>query len=1126
MILTTTQANPYEEQKDKTKSTRIPASSFIYEYKHETIKSCVLETPNGDDPAILAYKKVAQKVRPVPGVLPEEFRIVRRKHPDPLRTMLPVPTQPRPFVPTRKLTKERIDALGIDKNEFLWPEEQALVVNLVMNQEDALAWTEDERGAFTSEYFDPVRIPMYAHIPWVHRNIPIPPGILDKTLELLREKIRIGVIEPSNSSYRCRTFCLTKKDGESLRFITDLQSLNAYAIPDSAVPPNIEVLAESCGGRACYTELDFYVAFDQRQLHEDSRDLTTFQTPLGTFRMTVLPMGYTNSLQILHNDLAFVLQDEIPHICNPYADDCPVLGPKTRYQQPDGTYETLPDNPNVRRFVYEHLCDVNRVLQRIKAVGGTVSGKKLRPCMATALFVGHKLTIQGREPDESKLQKIADWPTCDSVTEVRGFLGTVGVLRVFIRDFARMARPLHQLTRKNNIFEWGEEEQDAMDALKHAVTVCPALCAIDYSSEFEVILAVDSSIIGVGWFLAQGHADGRRRYNRFGSLNWTTVQANYSQPKIELFGLFRALRAVRLYIVGVKNLVVEMDAAYIKGMLNNPDIQPNATINRWIAGILLFTFKLRHIPAAEFTCTDGLSRRRAAPEDPPEEDDFESWIDETYGFYISTCLIAQTRRRRSSRLEGVPPADQAQEPEKEDEADEDAQPPADQPSFPASESAIARDQRLITVRNFLEDPTRPEDMDDRTFHSFIRYASQFFVQDNKLWKKHRFGKHQLVIDPPRRWHLVRTTHDDMGHKGVYAVRARLLDRFWWPSLGHDVKYYVRTCHECQIRQTTQLLVPPTVPPVASLFQKIHIDTKHMPKAGGFQYIVHARCSLSKYPEFRLLREESGYSIGQFIFEDLLCRYGACPEFVTDNGGPFVAALDYLRSRYHINHIKISAYNSQANGLVERRHYDVQEALIKAAEGNDRHWYKHAPAVFWAERITINKTTGLSPFYLAHGVEPLLPFDIAEATYLMPPQDEPLTTEELLALRAKALEKRHEDLDRVAKIVSDARHTYAKHFAEINKARIRDYDFEPGRLVLLRNSRVKMELNRKTKPRYLGPYVVIRRTEGGSYIIAELNGATAKHRVAAFRLIPYFPRHSLTVPVTKLIEDEDDSDSDP
>ena len=77
------------------------------------------------------------------------------------------------------------------------------------------------------------------------------------------------------------------------------------------------------------------------------------------------------------------------------------------------------------------------------------------------------------------------------------------------------------------------------------------------------------------------------------------------------------------------------------------------------------------------------------------------------------------------------------------------------------------------------------------------------------------------------------------------------------------------------------------------------------------------------------------------------------------------ALDWLKERYHINHVRISAYNSQANGIVERRHYDVQEALMKAAEGNASKWHEHAYSVFWAERITIQRSTGYSPYYMVH-----------------------------------------------------------------------------------------------------------------------------------------------------------------
>ena len=72
----------------------------------------------------------------------------------------------------------------------------------------------------------------------------------------------------------------------------------------------------------------------------------------------------------------------------------------------------------------------------------------------------------------------------------------------------------------------------------------------------------------------------------------------------------------------------------------------------------------------------------------------------------------------------------------------------------------------------------------------------------------------------------------------------------------------------------------------------------------------------------------------------------------------------------------------------------------------------------------------------------------------------------------------------------------------------------------------MELNRKTKPRYLGPYVVTRRTKGGSYEIAELDGSKAKAKIAAFRLIPYFARNKLSIPVARLIADETGDEFDP
>ncbi len=73
----------------------------------------------------------------------------------------------------------------------------------------------------------------------------------------------------------------------------------------------------------------------------------------------------------------------------------------------------------------------------------------------------------------------------------------------------------------------------------------------------------------------------------------------------------------------------------------------------------------------------------------------------------------------------------------------------------------------------------------------------------------------------------------------------------------------------------------------------------------------------------------------------------------------------------------------------------------------------------------------------------------------------------------------------------------------HKAVIRDFDFKPGSLVLVRNTGIESSLDRKMKARYLGPVVVIRRTQGGSYVVAELNGALWGQKVAQFRVLPYF-----------------------
>ncbi|KAF9537386.1 hypothetical protein CPC08DRAFT_599524, partial [Agrocybe pediades] len=124
--------------------------------------------------------------------------------------------------------------------------------------------------------------------------------------------------------------------------------------------------------------------------------------------------------------VTYILQEEIPEFTIPYIDDVACRGPPTRYQGGDGTYEVLAENPKIRRFVWEHMINVNRLLQRMKYAGGTFSGYKSTLCAAEIVVVGHLCSWEGRKPTEERVRVIMDWEECNSLTDIRSFLGVTG----------------------------------------------------------------------------------------------------------------------------------------------------------------------------------------------------------------------------------------------------------------------------------------------------------------------------------------------------------------------------------------------------------------------------------------------------------------------------------------------------------------------------------------------------------------------------------------------------------------------------------------------------------------------------------------------------------------------------
>ena len=214
-----------------------------------------------------------------------------------------------------------------------------------------------------------------------------------------------------------------KKDG-ALRFCIDLRKLNARMIKDAQTLPRIKESLDSLCGAVIFTSLDLKSGYWQVELDEDSIPYTTFTVgPLGFYECLRMPFGLTNAPATFQHLMENCLGDLHLNWYIIYLDDI-IIYSKT---------------------LEEHVKRLEAVFKKLSKAGLKLKLSKCEFFKSEITYLGHIVSNEGIATDPKKIKAIQLWPRPEKVTQVCKFAGLTNYYRKFIHNYAKVAKPLHQL---------------------------------------------------------------------------------------------------------------------------------------------------------------------------------------------------------------------------------------------------------------------------------------------------------------------------------------------------------------------------------------------------------------------------------------------------------------------------------------------------------------------------------------------------------------------------------------------------------------------------------------------------------------------------------------------------------
>lgn len=705
--------------------------------------------------------------------------------------------------------------------------------------------------------------------------------------EMLRDK----VIQPSHSPWASPILLVPKKDG-SVRFCVDYRKLNSVTRKDAHPLPHIKDVFDSLQGATIFSTLDLKSGYWQVPMSPESIPRTAFTCFRGLYEFVRMPFGLANAPAIFQRAMNEVLSGLIGRIVMVYIDDIVVYS----------------------RSTAEHAEHLRQVFQRLKDVGLQAKPSKCSFELEEIELLGHIVSAKGLRPLPAKVEAITNLERPKDVKSVRTFLGMTGYYQNHVPDYAKVASPLTELTKKNHPFIWGEEQQEAFDILKRALVNAPILAHPDPQRPYA--LYTDASDKAVGAILVQKDEDDQEKVIAYLSHKLSGPQLRWPTIEKEAFAIVYALRKFHCYLWGAK-FEIHTDHRPLRSLFK-AEIK-NAKIQRWALNISAYSAPILYHPGKLNIRADMLSRIctvQAIPEQPKFE-------------LNSTPEIW--------RLDKIDP------------------------------NELSRLQQEEFLDQWIE---AGQEMDISPFH--VDNGVLYSLAEPYP----RAGRYSRVMLPHSfRQGVIDRCHAEVAHAAFAKTLTRVQEHYVWPGMRKAVRKYIAQCTKCCTLSPTKKEVPrgelPT-PPRPWHTWGMDLVGPFPRDQRGKQYLLTIIDHLTGWAEAIPIASKKARTVWDAFNRDIVARYGVPAVLVTDNGTEFTSKSfkSWLRD-WGVDHRVSSPYHPQTNGKVERFNGTVQKLLLKLSGGNPRRWTDFLSEALYAYRTT-NNATDVSPYLAAYGMKPRVP----------------------------------------------------------------------------------------------------------------------------------------------------------